>query len=110
MNKIARKWEIIMIKLEIVGRDDCLFKLKDDTDKLYTICLKFLDIKEDFKIGDYISISAELLNPRYAGYSTNYSFGSLESKYGKDKIELYDIDVIKIETEDKEIYLKRLYG
>ena len=69
-----------------------------------------MDVEDGIKVGNFINISAELLNPRYAGYSTNYTFGSLESKYGKDKIKLNDIDVIKIETEDKEIYLKRLYG
>jgi len=36
------------------------------------------------KDGDYIHISAELLNPRYAGYSTSYTFGNLNNKYGKD--------------------------
>ena len=99
-----------MIKLEIVDRNGCTFNFKDNRNQLYTLNIELLDVKENIKIGDYISISAELLNPRYAGYSTNYTFGSLESKYGKDKIELNDIDVIKIETEDKEIYLKRLYG
>ncbi len=99
-----------MIRLEIVGRDDYLFKLKDDMDKLYTVDLEFLDVEDYIKVGDYINISAELLNPRYAGYSTSYTFGSLASKYGKDKIQLNDIDVIKIETADKETYLKRLYG
>ena len=99
-----------MIRLEIVGRDDYLFKLKDDMDKLYTVDLEFLDVEDDIKVGDFINISAELLNPRYAGYSTNYTFGSLESKYGKDKVQINDVDVIKLETEDKEIYLKRLYG
>lgn len=58
-------------------------------------------MEKEIKVGDYINFSAELLNPRYAGYSTSYTFGSLESKYGKDKIKLNDIDIIKIETDDK---------
>ena len=99
-----------MIRLEVVDKEDYIYKFKDNNDKLYTLNLEFLDIERKIKIGDYISFSAELLNPRYAGYSTNYTFGSLESKYGKDNIKLNDIDVIKVETEDKEIYLKRLYG
>lgn len=99
-----------MIKLELIDKKDYIHKFKDNNDKLYTLNLEFLDIEKEIEVGDYISFSAELLNPRYAGYSTNYTFGSLESKYGKDKIKLNDIDVIKIQTEDKEIYLKRLYG
>ena len=99
-----------MIKLEIVEKNGCTFIFKDNGNQLYTLNIELLDVKENIKIGDYISISAELLNPRYAGYSTNYTFGSLKSKYGKDNIQLNDIDIIKIQTEDKEIYLKRLYG
>lgn len=99
-----------MIKLELVDKKDYIYKFKDNNNKLYTLNLEILDVEKEIKVGDYISISAELLNPRYAGYSTNYTFGSLENKYGRNKIKLNDIDIIKIETEDKEIYLKRLYG
>ena len=99
-----------MIKLKIVNKDNYMFSLKDDKDNRYEFNIEFFDIEVEPKIGDYISIATELLNPKYAGYSTNYTFGSIESKYGKDKIQLNDIDVIKLETEDKEIYLKRLYG
>lgn len=99
-----------MIKLKIVNIDGYQYYLEDEDKHNYIFNLEFLDVEEDIKVGNFINISAELLNPRYAGYSTNYTFGSLESKYGKDKIKLNDIDVIKIETEDKEIYLKRIYG
>ena len=99
-----------MIKLKIVNIDGYQYYLEDEDKRNYIFNLEFLDVEDDIKVGNFINISAELLNPRYAGYSTNYTFGSLESKYGKDKIKLNDIDVIKIETEDKEIYLKRLYG
>ena len=99
-----------MIKLKIVNIDGYQYYLEDEDKHNYIFNLEFLDVEDDIKVGNFINISAELLNPRYAGYSTNYTFGSLESKYGKDKIKLNDIDVIKIETEDKEIYLKRLYG
>lgn len=99
-----------MIKLKIVNIDGYQYYLEDEDKHNYIFNLEFLDVEDDIKVGNFINISAELLNPRYAGYSTNYIFGSLESKYGKDKIKLNDNDVIKIEIEDKEIYLKRLYG
>ena len=99
-----------MIKLKIVNIDGYQYYLEDEDKRNYIFNLEFLDVEDGIKVGNFINISAELLNPRYAGYSTNYTFGSLESKYGEYKIKLNDIDVIKIETEDKEIYLKRLYG
>lgn len=99
-----------MIRLEVVDKKDYIYKFKDNKDNIYTLNLEILDLEKEIKVGDYVSFSAELLNPRYVGYSTNYTFGSLENKYGRDKIKLNDIDIIKIETEDKEIYLKRLYG
>ena len=34
----------------------------------------------------------------------------MESKYGKQGISLNDVDVIKLEKDGKEIFLKRLYG
>ena len=52
----------------------------------------------------------ELLNPNYEGYSPNYTFGNLDNKYGRANLPLDDIDVIRVVQEDKEIYLKRLYG
>ena len=52
----------------------------------------------------------ELLNPNYEGYSSNYTFGNLDNKYGRANLPLDDIDIIRVVQEDKEIYLKRLYG
>ena len=82
----------------------------DKNNNKYELNLEFNDIEEQPQIGDYIYISAELLNPKYAGYSTSYTFGKLENKYGKENIEIDDIDVIKVKTKKLEIYLKRLYG
>lgn len=100
----------MMVKLEIIGKDNYTYTLRDEKDNKYDLNIEFLDIKSSPEIGDYIHISAELLNPKYAGYSTSYTFGSLENKYGKDNITLADIDVIKVVINNLEIYLKRLYG
>lgn len=99
-----------MKKLKIINNDNYLYDLEDESKNKYTLNLEFHDIKERINVGDYIYISAELLNPKYAGYSTSYTFGKLDSKYGKENISMNDIDVIKIETNNLEIYLKRLYG
>ena len=99
-----------MVELEIINKINFKYNLKDENEKKYELNLEFFDIEEIPKIGDKIYISAELLNPKYAGYSTSYTFGNLKSKYGKKDVKLTDIDVMKIVTNKMEIYLKRLYG
>ncbi len=99
-----------MVKLKIINKDNYLYKLVDDRENNYEFSFEFFDIESSPEIGDYISISAELLNPSYAGYSTLYTFGSLDNPCGKSNIDSNDIDVIKVITENKEIVLKRLYG
>lgn len=99
-----------MVKLRIVNKNNYEYELKDEEQKTYNINIEFLGVEIEPKIGDYIYISAELLNTRYSGYSNNYVFGELGNKYGKENINLTDIDVIKVVTTEKEIYLKRLYG
>ena len=99
-----------MVKLEIINKDGYLYKLKDEKENNYEFSLEFFDIETSPEIGDYINISAELLNPRYAGYSTLYSFGNLDNPCGRKDLNINDIDIIKVITENKEIVLKRLYG
>lgn len=99
-----------MIELEIENKQEYIYHLIDKNKKSYEIELEFLDIEEKPKTGDYIYINKELLNPMYDGYSTNYTFGNLGNKYGKEKLAKDDIDIIKIVMDKKEIYLKRLYG
>ena len=99
-----------MVKLEIVNVEGYLYVLEDTNGNKYRMNLDFWDIEEKPQIGDYMQISAQLLNPKYAGYSSNYTFGDLKSIYGKKNIEIDDIDVIVIEKNKKEIFLKRLYG
>ena len=99
-----------MKKMEIVDKRNYVYTFEDEEGKPYNINLDFLDIEKKPEIGEYIFFNEELLNPRYDGYSTSYTFGSLDSKYGKNNISLDDVDVIKLVMEEKEIYLKRLYG
>lgn len=99
-----------MIKLKIINIDGYIYNLKDTKENNYTLNLEFFDIDKKPQIGDYIYMSSELLNPRYEGFSTNYTFGTLEDRYGKKDIDLTDIDIIKVVINNLEIYLKRLYG
>ena len=99
-----------MVKLKIKNIDDGLLTLVDDSNFELNIDIEFRDIQEQPKIGDYIYISAQLLNPQYPGYSTFYAFGSLDNKYGKEIDVNMEKDIIIYETADKRIFLKRLYG
>ena len=99
---------MILLKIENINKN--LYTLKDEEDITYELVLKFLDLNVTPVVGDSISISEELLREDYEGYSTFYTFGSLDSTYGKANISLTDIDVIKLNVGNKTIFLKRLYG
>ena len=99
-----------MKKLMINSKNKYLHTLMDEEMKEYTLSLDFFDIEDEVQVGNIIYVNEELLNPKYEGFSTSYTFGSLDSQYGKENIQLDDIDVIKLVIDEKEIYLKRLYG
>jgi hypothetical protein len=99
-----------MIKLRIASNTGYLYELEDESNKKYSLNLEFFDLEEPLKVGNQIIMNYELLNPNYEGYSSNYTFGNLDNKYGRANLSLDDIDVIRVVQEDKEIYLKRLYG
>lgn len=98
------------IKLKIVETNKYVYKLKDDAKRLYILNIEFLDIEETLQIGDFIYINEELLNPKHDAYSTSFTFGNLDNKYGRANLSIDDIDIIKVVKHEKEIYLKRLYG
>ena len=99
-----------MVRLKIMGKDGNNYVLEDNQNNKYELGFEFYDIDEGPKENDYINISAELLNPRYKEYTTYFYFGGLENTCGRKEVNLNDIDIIKIEMNNKEIYLKRLYG
>lgn len=99
-----------MIRLKIEGIENNNYKLKDIEGNNYDINFEFYDTDKFPKVNDYINISAELLNTNYKEYSRYLVFGRMDNICGRKDISLGDIDVIKVEVGDKEIYLKRLYG
>lgn len=99
-----------MVRLKIESKKDSNYELIDSNGKVYNINFEFFGIEKEPDKNDYISISAELLNPRYKEYSIYLSFGDMDDTSGREKSKLNDTEILKIETEDKEIYLKRLYG
>ena len=99
-----------MVKLKIININSPIYILESKNGNSYTLNLQFFDIEDSPKMNDYIFISEQLLNPEYIEYSTNYVFGGLESPCGRKVHSREDIDVIKLVVEEKEYYLKRLYG
>lgn len=99
-----------MVSLEIEKINKNLYKLKDNNENIYEVALKFLDIDIVPNVGDIIYMNEQLLSDNYEGYSSFYTFGSLESIYGKANVSLGDIDVIELCSTGRTLYLKRLYG
>ena len=99
-----------MVKLRIESINKYKYELVDDNGEEYSLNIDLIDTEENLSLGDFIYIDKNLLDKKYEGYCQNYIFGNLDSKYGRANLEYGDIDVIKIEKEDKEILLKRLYG
>ena len=99
-----------MIELEIIDKNNFNYVLKSNNEEIYNFILEFHDIEKLPEIGDKLYFSEELLNKNYEGYSNFYVFGDLKNEYGRENILLSDIDVIKITINNKEVFLKRLYG
>ena len=99
-----------MEKLTIKEVDNNIYRLEDSDNKKYKIILEFQNIEELPTIGDTIYISEELLNKNYEEYSTFYTFGPLDSIYGRSIDDEKNPDLIRVDINNKSIYLKRLYG
>ena len=100
-----------MIRLKVEKKEEHNYLLKDSKNNSYELGFEFFDIEKEPKENDYISISAELLNPRYQWYTTYFYFGGLKNISGRKDVKPNDIDVIELEIEGKGgIFLKRLYG
>jgi hypothetical protein len=96
-------------KLLVDWQDEFVCNLVDENHNTYSFNLEFLDI-ENPRDYEYIYIDNNLLNPNYGGYCYSLVFGDLESIYGRDNLSFNSEDVIMLETDDKHIFLKRLYG
>lgn len=99
-----------MKKLKIVKKDNYLYTLEDKDNKQYILNIEFQDIEINPNINNYIYLSEKLLDKNYKEYSSMYTFGLLDSIYGRKITNDNSPDIIRIDTKEKSIYLKRLYG
>ena len=72
-----------MLRLKIESKNEQKYMLKDEKGNSYELNFEFFDIEKEPKENDYITISAELLNPRYKEYTTYFSFGGMENLCGR---------------------------
>ena len=100
----------MVVKLRIVEINGYNYELLDPNGQNYKLNLEFIDVFDIPQENDYIIMEDCLLNPRYEKYSHSYTFGPLDSKYGKENVNQADPDQIAIIVDDEEIVLKRLYG
>ncbi len=92
------------MKKLIIKNIDGFNYLLEDNGKLYNINIEFYDIQEKPKINDSIFINEELLKEKIL------NFGSLNGKYGKSLDNISEKEIIVLNINNKNIYLKRYYG
>ena len=92
-----------MKKVKVIKVDEVKYSLQDKDNNIYELYLEFHDIGNKIKVGDIIYLNEYLLNENML-----LAFGNLNSIYGKEIED--DKDIIIIESNNKRITLKRLYG
>jgi len=95
-----------MIQLVIDYIDGYRYYLKDGHGKVYSFMIEFHYLEKNPKVDDILYINEELLKE----CNGLFSFGVIESEYGRRVKSSNERDVIVLFTEGKEYVLKRIYG
>ena len=98
-----------MKKLQVVEENNSDYLLKDEDGNLYKFNIRFIG-NYDIKNVKYFYFSNELLDENYVEYSKKYVFGDINSSYGRKINQKTLQDLIKIEYNNEELFLKRFYG
>ncbi len=100
----------MIVKLRIVEINGYNYELLDQSGERYKLNLEFIDVFDQPKENDFIVMEDCLLNSSYEKYSHSYTFGPLDSVYGKENVTQADSDFAVLIVDDEEIPVKRLYG
>ncbi len=92
-----------MEKLKIIKIENFNYTLLDKDNNEYKLRIEFNGLIP--KLNDFIYMDKYLLKENIL-----LSFGSLDSIYGKDLININDKEIISIVSGNKKKYLKRFYG
>ena len=94
-----------MIKLNITEVNEYTYTLITDDNKEYTVRIEFMDVVNKPNINDVIYVNEDLLKE-----NNFYTFGPMDSIYGKKIKSEDDEDVLILEINNERIYLQRYYG
>ena len=97
-----------MSKLKIlrIKNSSYYILLDENTGKLYTLIFEFHNV-ESPKPNDYLSFNEKPLDRHFIGFAQPYALTTLND----DEIKVIDeIDIFLLETNNKVIKLKRIYG
>jgi len=102
-----------MKKFKILQVANCDYTLESETGKIYNLSFQFYDTMSPQK-GEYISFSEKLLNKKADEWMWHYNFGNFSNTCGRH-ITMENIndnlnEVLIIERDNQNLYLKRLYG
>ena len=95
-----------MKKFIITNINNYKYTLSDDKEKTFELNLEFLDVDYKLQVNDMLYISNNIAN----NPKNFYTFGPLNSKYGKTLSPENADDILIIDNHKSKIYVKRLYG
>lgn len=92
------------MELLVIKKDNDRYKLIDNNKNTYDLTIYIEDSPFKIKEKDILQINEEMLDTRVL------TFGSINSKYGRDINETNYAEVVAFIRNDEKIYLKRIYG
>lgn len=92
------------MQLLVIKKDNDRYKLIDNNKKIYDLTIYIEDTNYILQEKDILEINEDILDSRVL------TFGSINSKYGRDINETNYSEVVTFIQGDKKIFLKRLYG
>ena len=94
-----------MIRLRIDNVDGYNYFLRDSGNSEYILNIEFYDLEYKPGSNDYIFINEKVLKE-----NNFFNFGPLDNVYGRTISSSDDPDILILVTENKKIYMKRIYG
>ena len=90
-----------MIKVKIIDKNDYQYSLLDNSGKLYSMNIGFINVSNIPKVGDYLCLTKEMLEEVNV-----YTFGPLSNNVS----DINSKDIIKVFSGADEFFLRRYYG
>lgn len=94
-----------MIRLRIDKVDGYNYFLRDVENSEYILNIEFYDLEYKSGSNDYIFINEKVLKE-----NNFFNFRPLDNVYGRTISSSDDPDILILVTENKKIYMKRIYG